>query len=216
MEDLLRVYQPKRTLVWFSCGAASAVAAKLAVEKYGAACQVVYCDTLSTEHPDNKRFFDDVEKWLGVPIHVIRAANYASIDEVFQKHRYMSGVGGARCTTEMKKMPRLAYQEHDDSHISGYTVEEQRRANLFEKHNPALDVEWLLIDEGVTKADCLRRLEAAGIALPVMYSLGSTTTTAWAASRARPQATGTERGVCSPRCSSAGQSSPGSWASAWW
>lgn len=172
MEDLLRVYQPKRTLVWFSCGAASAVAAKLAVEKYGAACQVVYCDTLSTEHPDNKRFFDDVEKWLGVPIHVIRAANYASIDEVFQKHRYMSGVGGARCTTEMKKMPRLAYQEHDDSHIFGYTVEEQRRANLFEKHNPALDVEWLLIDEGVTKADCLRRLEVAGIALPVMYSLG--------------------------------------------
>lgn len=51
---------PTRTLVWFSCGAASAVAAKLAVQKYGAACEVVYCDTLSTEHPDNGRFLTDV------------------------------------------------------------------------------------------------------------------------------------------------------------
>lgn len=30
----------KRRLVWFSCGAASAVAAKLAVDKYGDGCEV--------------------------------------------------------------------------------------------------------------------------------------------------------------------------------
>jgi PP-loop superfamily ATP-utilizing enzyme len=41
----------KRVLVWFSCGAASAVAAKLAVEKYGDQCEVLYCDTLAYEHP---------------------------------------------------------------------------------------------------------------------------------------------------------------------
>lgn len=55
----------KRRLVWFSCGAASAVAAKLAVETYGDAVDVVYCDTLATEHPDNERFLRDVERWIG-------------------------------------------------------------------------------------------------------------------------------------------------------
>ena len=30
-----------RVVVWFSCGAASAVAASMAVAKYGAACEVV-------------------------------------------------------------------------------------------------------------------------------------------------------------------------------
>lgn len=36
-----------RVLVWFSCGAASAVAAKLAVDKYrNDSVEVLYCDTL--------------------------------------------------------------------------------------------------------------------------------------------------------------------------
>ena len=48
-----------RVLVWFSCGAASAVAAKMSVEKYGDRCEVVYCDTLKYEHSDNLRFLLD-------------------------------------------------------------------------------------------------------------------------------------------------------------
>lgn len=161
-----------RRLVWFSCGAASAVAAKLAVEKYGPACQVVYCDTMVSEHPDNARFFSDVEKWLGRRITVIRSSKYASIDEVFERVRYMSGPRGARCTTEMKKIPREVFQRRDDAHIFGYTLDEQRRADKFEEQNPSLFVEWLLIDKGVSKEGCLERLRLAGIALPSMYSLG--------------------------------------------
>ena len=49
-----------RVLSWFSCGDASAVASKLAVEKYGDRCEVVYCDTLAHEHPDNFRFLKDI------------------------------------------------------------------------------------------------------------------------------------------------------------
>lgn len=162
----------ERFVVWFSCGAASAVAAKLAVEKYGNKCVVVYCDTLSTEHPDNARFGQDVEKWLGREIEVIRSSKYKDIDEVFEKNRYMAGVKGAKCTTEMKKLPREAWQREDDVHIFGYTVEERRRADLFEANNPALVVEWLLIEQGVTKDDCLRIIKEAGIELPAMYALG--------------------------------------------
>jgi hypothetical protein len=161
-----------RTLVWFSCGAASAVAAKLAVETYGERCEVVTCDTISTEHPDNRRFFDDVQRWIGRDIRVIRSEKFASIDEVFERTRYMAGPAGARCTVEMKKIPRVEYQHPDDTHVFGYTADETKRAESFERHNPSLNVEWLLIDRGISKADCLAHLSRSGIALPVMYALG--------------------------------------------
>jgi hypothetical protein len=159
----------KRHVVWFSCGAASAVAAKLAVEKYGDGCEVVYCDTFATEHEDNPRFFADVERWLGRSITVIRSQKYATVDDVIEKRRYMSGVKGALCTVEMKKIPREAYQRLDDIHIFGYTTGEERRAERFEDQNPALHVEWILIEQGVSKDDCLSRVLTAGIALPWMY-----------------------------------------------
>jgi hypothetical protein len=55
------LFQESRVLAWFSCGDASAVAAKLACEKYGERCQVIHCDTLAYEHPDNRRFLKDEE-----------------------------------------------------------------------------------------------------------------------------------------------------------
>lgn len=161
-----------RRVVWFSCGAASAVAAKLGTERYGSACEVVYCDTLATEHPDNARFMTDVERWIGRKVTVIRSDRYATVDEVFERTRYMAGIAGARCTTEMKKLPREAWQRESDTHVFGYTADEYKRAVTFEENNPALCVEWLLIEAHITKAMCLARLQEAGIILPVMYSLG--------------------------------------------
>lgn len=159
-----------RKVVWFSCGAASACAAKLAP----ADSEVVYCDTMSTEHPDNQRFFDDVQRWIGRPITRIKSDKFASIDDVFQRTRYMSGPRGARCTSEMKKLPREVWQRPDDIHVFGYTADKKeiKRAENFEDRNPTLHVEWLLIERRVTKTDCLNMLASAGIALPAMYALG--------------------------------------------
>ena len=57
----------KTIVVWFSCGAASAVAAKRTIEKYGHIYNVrVVNNPVAEEHPDNKRFLKDIEKWLGV------------------------------------------------------------------------------------------------------------------------------------------------------
>jgi len=159
-------------VVWFSCGAASAVAAKLAVEKYGDRCEVVYCDTMATEHPDNQRFFNDVQMWIGCPIKMIRSEKYGTIDDVFERARYMSGIAGARCTTELKKLPRVAYQRESDTHIFGYTLGEEKRAASFEDNNRSLHVEWILIEQGVSKDKCLELLSTAGINLPAMYALG--------------------------------------------
>jgi phage terminase large subunit-like protein len=160
-----------RTVVWFSCGAASACAAAIAVE-HCKDVHVVYCDTLAEEHPDNLRFLRDVEKWIDRPIEIIRSAKYATISDVFEQTRYMAGIKGARCTVEMKKMPRFAYQRPDDLHVFGLTFDEQKRIATFEKNNPELSLRWVLKEWGFTKADCYTMVENAGISLPVMYSLG--------------------------------------------
>lgn len=161
-----------RRVVNFSCGAASAVAAKLAVETYGDACVVVYADTMATEHGDNARFFADVERWIGRRIRKVRSEKYATVDEVFEKRRYMVGLKGAACTTQMKKLPLDAFRSPEDILILGFTADEQKRADDLEERNPSLRLEWLLIDRGITKAECLARLTSAGIALPAMYLLG--------------------------------------------
>jgi hypothetical protein len=161
-----------RVIAWFSCGAASAVAAKLAVQKYGDDCRVVYCDTLKAEHPDNARFMADVAQWIGREIEIIRSVKYASIDEVFAARRYLAGVAGAPCTVEMKKVPRFAYQMPDDRHVFGFTLDEQDRIEGFERNNPELDLDWILRDREIGKKQCFRMLEAAKIRLPKMYELG--------------------------------------------
>ena len=52
--------------VWFSCGAASACAAKLTIEKYGKTYNVRVLNTpILEEDQDNVRFLTDVQSWLG-------------------------------------------------------------------------------------------------------------------------------------------------------
>lgn len=160
-----------RVIAWFSHGAASAVAAKLAIEKYGDAVEVVYCDTSRDEHPDNLRFRAQVEKWLGRPVTVI-AGKYASIEDVAEKERYMAGPGGAKCTVEMKKVPRFAFQQADDVHVFGLTHDEPRRIKNFAANNHDLKCDWILADLGWEKKHCFEYLRSEGIELPAMYALG--------------------------------------------
>lgn len=60
--------------VWFSCGAASAVAAKMTIDKYGKDYRVfVVNNPIKEEDGDNVRFKKDVGQWIGQPI--IEAVN---------------------------------------------------------------------------------------------------------------------------------------------
>jgi hypothetical protein len=162
-----------RVIAWFSCGAASAVATAEAIKKYGKGrVHVVYCNTLATEHEDNQRFLKDVENWLGVTVEVISSTKYDTVDDVFEYRKYLAGISGAPCTTEMKKVPRFNFQEPDDIHVFGLTWEEQKRVDRFEHNNPDLYLDWLLVDGAITKAECHKRIADAGIDQPVMYQLG--------------------------------------------
>jgi hypothetical protein len=114
----------------------------------------------------------DVEKWLGVEVTCIKSKDYGTIDDVFEKTRYMAGVAGARCTVEMKKRPRYDFQRADDIHVFGLTAEETDRIDRLVGNNPELSYDWILRDRGVTKRETLYRIEKAGIELPAMYRLG--------------------------------------------
>lgn len=161
----------QRHLCWFSCGAASAVAAKLATEKYPD-CEVLYCDTLAYEHDDNTRFLQDIERWLGKEIKLLRSKKYTDIYDVFDRTGWLIGVGGARCTTELKKNVRKAYQQDGDVHIFGLTADEENRIGRFEDENHDIETEWILRDSGINKKECYSILQRAGIDLPAMYKLG--------------------------------------------
>jgi PP-loop superfamily ATP-utilizing enzyme len=161
----------ERILVWFSCGAPSAVAAKLAVQEHGDRAEVVYCDT-GGEHEDNGRFLLDVARWLRRDVVILKNPRYADHFDVIEKNCYIVGPSGAKCTQQLKRVLRERYQRPDDTHVWGYTVEERDRADDFEENNPGLRCLWPLIDAGLTRGDCLAVIQRAGIEIPAMYRLG--------------------------------------------
>ena len=158
-----------RTVVWFSCGAASACALKLLAEESPVA---VYCDLSKDEHEDNKRFLKDVESWTGISITIIGSQKYKSIENVAEARKYMAGISGAPCTVEMKKVPRFDFQLPDDVHVFGMTFDERRRIKKFEANNHDISLKWPLVESRMTKADCFAMIAEAGIEIPIMYKQG--------------------------------------------
>jgi hypothetical protein len=163
----------QRIVCWFSCGAASAVATKLAIATYGLTHEIVIARcVVREEHADNDRFADDCEKWFGMPITNMIAADYdGSVYNVITKRKYISGNEGAPCTMLLKKKVREDFQRPDDKHVFGYCAEEQRRYDDFLDANN-IDCEAPLIDRQLSHANCLAMIQDAGIELPTMYKLG--------------------------------------------
>ncbi|MEA3044529.1 MAG: hypothetical protein QOH47_2367 [Sphingomonadales bacterium] len=161
-----------RVVCWFSCGAASAVAARITLSENPGAV-IAYCET-GSEHPDNERFLADCVRWFNVPVQRLKTPNYADTWEMWTKRRFLSGPHGAGCTGEFKVAPRLDFQLPSDTHVFGYTADkaDRKRADNFRETYPLLKVSMPLIDAGLTKANVLALIGGAGIKLPVMYGLG--------------------------------------------
>lgn len=165
----------RRVVAWVSAGAPSAVAAKLTVQKYAATNEVVlaYCET-GMEHPDNERFLSDVTRWTNHPVTHLKSTKYKDTWEVWEDRKYLAGIKGAPCTTELKIKPRVAFQRVDDIHVFGYTedVNDMRRAESLQDHFFELTIKTPLIDMRLNRAACLAIIERAGIELPALYGLG--------------------------------------------
>ena len=161
--------------VWFSCGAASAAALKLTVDKYGADNVYAVNNPVIEEHHDNKRFAEDVAKWVGIDIQYAVNSKYplASVVDVFDRRKGMAFPHGAPCTVELKKRARQEWEESHpvDWHVLGFTVDERNRHDRFvmtERDN----VLPILIDANMTKNDCADMIRAANIKLPEIYGRG--------------------------------------------
>jgi|ERR1700749_1072908 len=160
-----------RVLAWFSCGDASAVACAIGLNSIAPHAEVLRI-VIPSEHPDNDRFAANCARWFGKPIKELRSTEYADTWDVWEHKRYIAGISGAPCTTELKKVVRFDYQRADDQHIFGFTYDELKRADRFRKSNPELTVHFPLINARLTKADCHAIIQDRGIELPAMYKLG--------------------------------------------
>ncbi|WP_294353368.1 hypothetical protein [uncultured Sphingomonas sp.] len=161
-----------RVLAWVD-GANSAVMAKLALSSDPDIIPV-HVDLGTSVDEDSHRFIDDLEGWFGKEIVRIRSDEFANVDEVFEKRKYLGGQHGAPCTGEMKVAPRLIFQRHDDTHLWGYTADRRdaRRFRLMQENYPELRQDAPLIARGITKLACHALLERSGIRRPRVYDLG--------------------------------------------
>jgi hypothetical protein len=180
-EALIEMGKPQRLplpgqtiVVWFSCGAASAVAAKKTIELYGKTNIIrVVNNPIKEEDDDNRRFLKDCEIWLGMPIESAVNSKYpdCSIKDVFEDQNFMSNVGGlAYCTLELKQRARFEWESKNrpDWTVLGFTKEEKNRFDRFKLKR----LTSLFILKDTTKFECFQIIQNAGIELPMAYKLG--------------------------------------------
>lgn len=161
--------------VWFSHGAPSACALKMAVQKFGVERVRAVNNPIAEEDPDNLRFGRDVAEWCGVEIEEFPNPRFptASAVDVWAHRKAMSFPNGAPCTRHLKIEARQAWEAINKPawHVFGFTAEEKRRHENFvltEREN----VLPLLIDAGMTRGMCADMIRQAGITLPRVYDWG--------------------------------------------
>lgn len=164
-------------IAWFSCGATSAVACKLALEFYNDV-HIFYIET-NSGHPDNERFIDECEKWYGRKIERRQSEKYRDVDDVLLRKKYINGPNGAPCTTLLKKDVRYQIQDEIgiwDGQVWGFDFCEREinRAIRFRQQNPETKPIFPLIEHHISKPDALGILWKAGIEIPALYRLGYT------------------------------------------
>jgi len=161
----------KRIVCNFSCGAASAVATKLALADYGHDSVVIFNAFIQEENSDNRRFLADCEKWFDHPVTVLRDEKYgASAREVWRRKRFMNSALGAPCSQALKRDVIDAACLPGDQFVYGFTVDERKKPRTV--RFLAVGGICPLIDRNLTHADCLGIVERAGILLPLRYRQG--------------------------------------------
>lgn len=164
----------KRLLVWFSAGATSAVAAKLAAEdKRGKLpIRVLYCET-GSHHADNLRFLNEVSRWIHHPIEIVRNHKYRDVDHVIESERYLNGPDGAKCTQQLKIRVRKELQNPGtDLQVFGFHAGELDRSIEYQYNWPEVRLWAPLIERGLHHDDCLALLRDVGISIPMLYRQG--------------------------------------------
>jgi hypothetical protein len=162
-----------KVVSWFSAGVSSAIATKLALEKYPD-LSIIYID-IDDQHSDSLRFILECENWFNKDITILKSP-YACVDHACRAFGYINGVKGAKCTMVLKKRVRKEWekQNNPDIYIWGMdcSKREQNRASRLFESMPDFKHEFPLIEKNLTKEMVHGMLKETGIKRPVMYELG--------------------------------------------
>lgn len=163
-------------ICWWSGGVTSAVTCKIAIDTYGAVnCRAIMIDT-HNEDGDTYRFLKDCEGWFGATIESITAIGkkYDSIQDVWEEFNSLNVAKGAVCSSRLKMEVRKAFQRRNKycAQVFGFDTSEPDRAENIKKGYPASLPIFPLLEFGLSKGDCIKMVEAAGIEIPRAYKLG--------------------------------------------
>ncbi len=164
----------RRVIAWWSGGVTSAVACKLCLELFGPdEVEIIGIDTRN-EDEDTYRFKADCEAWYDKPISMITNPHFNSIEEVWIKYLSLNVANGAICSSQLKSRVRQKWQQTNDYTYQafGFDIEEGKRARAMAANHPDAKPIFPLLMYGLTKKECIKIVEAAGLQVPRMYRLG--------------------------------------------
>lgn len=181
--DFFASIEGERLVCWFSCGATSAVACKIALAENAGERETVvaYCGTgwataengWKGEHIDSLRFLRECEEWMGHEVTILQHPKYETPDDVIEGERYINGIDGAKCTQQLKIAARLRFQRvQTDIQVFGFDAGEIDRAADYRQAWPDVRLYTPLIRRDLRKPDCLAIMREVGIELPAMYRMG--------------------------------------------
>lgn len=166
----------KNIICWWSGGITSAVACKVAIEKYGVdSCRVIMLDT-ENEHLDTYRFLTDCEKWYGISIERLKSTDYINIQDTWYRHLSLNTATGAICSYMLKRRVREKWEKTNEykHQVFGFEFnkKEINRATSLELNHPQTKPIFPLIENKLDKEACLKYVKHAGIDIPRAYSMG--------------------------------------------
>ena len=167
-----------KIVCWFSAGITSTIATKMTLDKYGKDnVDIIFFET-GSHHLDNARYLKECEdKIFHKKIEIVQNKKYKDVFSVLEKG-YINSPGGAYCTKVLKKDMRfeLEKQRNWNHQVFGFEFEKKEinRAIRFKQQYPNTNPIFPLIDEKITKTDCVKLLKQYKVELPAMYKLGYT------------------------------------------
>ncbi len=161
-------------IAWWSGGITSAVACRLAIDKYPNV-RIVYIH-INSHHSDTLRFKADCENWYGREIEQYQAVKYKDQIEVVSKRKYINGPTGAPCTKVLKKDVRELVEAKLDwsNQVYGFEFEKTQvnRAIRWQEQWRYTNSLFPLIENKLNKNECAGIVQSSGIEIPTMYKLG--------------------------------------------